>query len=68
MMNLSQQMQQNIKNVLQTSPLLPDELRRVEGMGELYIGLSREFVGSEYTFLYSLEIEGKPHYFFGKMS
>lgn len=64
-MILSNQMQERLKVLLAEAPLLEGEMRRVEGMGDLYVALSKE-QDKPYYFQYSLAIEGVPHFFFGR--
>ena len=61
------QMQQNLKDLFAASPLQEGELRRIEGMGGLYVSLSREIKEEGYEFMYSLGIDGIVHYFFGRI-
>ncbi len=61
------QMQQNLKTLLTTTPLQEGELRRIEGMGGLYVSLSREINEKGYEFMYSLGIDDVVYYFFGRI-
>lgn len=62
------QMQQLIKRQLTDTPLRPDEMRRIEKMGDLYASLAREGHPNEYVFLYSMTIENTKYYFFSFLS
>lgn len=62
-MNISEQMQRTLQESLQRAPLQEDELRRVEGMGNLYVSLKKM---DELGFLYALEIDGVHYYFHRK--
>jgi hypothetical protein len=54
-----------LKKLLGQNPLEADELRRVKGMGALYISLvSKEHVQEGYEFLYSYRIEDKLYNFY----
>lgn len=64
-MILSNQMQERLRQFLVASPLHEGEIRRVDGMGNLYVALSKEHK-EPYYFQYSLAIDGVPHYFFGR--
>jgi hypothetical protein len=57
----TQHMQQMIKDQLAASPLSDGEIRRIEGMGELYVSFSRDAdkAHREYTYMYSLSIDDK---------
>jgi hypothetical protein len=61
------QMQQNLKDLLNNTPLQKGELRRIEGMGGLYVSLSREIEEEGYEFMYSLGIDDVVYYFFGRI-
>lgn len=65
-MILSQTMLEKIMDALRVNPLLGNEIRRVEGFGELYISNDR-IEAREYTFLYTLNIEGILYYFYSKI-
>lgn len=56
-----------LKQMLETEPLNEGELRRVEGMGELYVALQKSSANDDYRFLYTLEINSTPYYFFSKV-
>lgn len=64
-MILSTQMQEEIKQRLAASPLYEEEIRRIDGMGELYVSLRKD-IPDPYYWQYSLSIEDVPHHFFGK--
>lgn len=64
-MILSTQMQERLKQSLAASPLHEGEVRRVDGMGELYFSQTKE-QPEPYYFKYSLSIDDVPYYFFGK--
>jgi hypothetical protein len=66
----TQPMQQLIKNQMTAFPLTDGEIRRIEGMGELYVSLTRDVDKRhhEYTYMYSLIIDGKKFYFFSRLS
>ena len=66
----TQPMQQLIKDQLTASPLSEGEIRRIEGMGELYVSLSRDTDKRhhEYTFMYSLTIDSTQFYFFSRLN
>lgn len=64
----SPQMQQQLKTLFETDPLEVDELRRIEGMGELYVSLSRDQECDGCAYLYSLAINDIQYFFFGKLS
>lgn len=65
----TQNMQQLIKSQLAASPLYEGEIRRIEGMGDLYVSRKRELETShdEYTYMYSLIIEEETYYFFSRL-
>jgi len=61
---ISEQMLEKIKKQLTESPLTDaDELRRVEGMGHLYMSLSLDHA-DECSYLYSITIDETKYYFF----
>lgn len=62
------QMQQHLKDLLSQSPLETGEIRRIEGMGELYVSLSSDLNKGEYEYLYSLGIDDVVVYFYARMS
>lgn len=64
-MILSTQMQEEIKQRLAASPLYDGEIRRIDGMGDLYVSLTRE-MHEPYYFQYTLRIDDTPYHFFGK--
>lgn len=65
-MIFSPQMQRVLKQELEDeNPLVDGEIRRITRMGELYVSLNKEHP-APYYFQYTLEIDGKPHYFFGR--
>jgi hypothetical protein len=64
-MILSTQMQDKLRQSLTASPLFENELRRIDGMGELYVSLVKD-QHEPYYYKYTLSINDVPHYFFGK--
>lgn len=62
-MILSSQMIAKVKKQLEEYPLEADELRRVEGMGLLFVSRSLEHV-EECSHAYSLSIDGTKYHFF----
>jgi hypothetical protein len=58
-----------LREQLTASPLKSGEIRRIEGMGELYVSTTKEMENAhEYTFMYSLYIDEIPYYFFSKLN
>ena len=57
-------MQRQLKDELANSPLAVGEVRRVEGMGQLFISLSRDLGDNNYRHQYTLEFDAVPHHFF----
>lgn len=57
------QMQRLIRDQLRENPLKGDEVRRVEGMGRLYVSLDRTHA-EDCLFLYTFEIDGTEYHFF----
>lgn len=64
-MMLSSQLQRLLAEGLRSQPLMPDEVRRVEGMGNLYVSLQRRPQGNFY-FRYTLEVDTVDHHFFSE--
>lgn len=66
----TQPMQQLIKDQMTATPLAEGEIRRIEGMGELYVSLTRDIDKRhhEYTYMYSLTIDNKKFYFFSRLN
>lgn len=62
---ITKQMVDLLREQLAQQPLGPDDLRRVVGMGELYISRKRE-AQPGYYFMYSFELGGVLYCFFGK--
>ncbi len=62
---LTKQFQERLRQSIVDQPLTGGEIRRAEGMGELYFSMKRNH-SSEYYFQYTLEIDGTDYHFFGK--
>lgn len=57
-----------VRKFLQEEPLQPDEIRRVEGLGELYLTFSdNPLDGDLYTELYKLNIDDVSYTFCSKL-
>jgi hypothetical protein len=72
-MKLTKNMIDHVRSSLAARPLAPQELRRVEGMGDLYVSSSRLAVDDEgkyradgmvYWEMYSLRVDGEVRYFY----
>lgn len=68
-MKITAQMADMIKKALST-PLREGEMRRVEGLGDLYVSLVPEGEHDTimYTFLYSAQINKSRYNFYGSVS
>ncbi len=65
-MILSETLKLRLKDLLAKNPLKHDEMRRIEGLGELYLSLVPEenIQSGEYTFVSSYRIGGIVYNFY----
>lgn len=60
----------NIRDTLRESPLVEGEVRRVEGLGQLYMAISKNVPsvkGYKYVEQYKLNVDGIEVYFFARI-
>lgn len=60
---------ERLRDAVRLEPLLPDEIRRIVGMGEKYIALSNAAIDTNvYTNMFEVEIDGVNHIIYAKIS
>ena len=66
MLVLSREMQVRIRDEVRLSPLAEGEVRRLTGLGEMYVSLKNTEVETTttYTHLFDLAIDDIPHCFY----
>gem|GEM_PF-6445296 len=52
---------------LKDNPLSDRELRRINGLGELYVSREKDAKNNGYEYLYTLPLFGRPYYFFSRI-
>lgn len=68
MMILSSTHIERIRKSLQENPLQQNDVRRIEGLGELYLSFSDHLLdGDLYTELYKLNIDDVSYTFYSKL-
>ncbi len=66
-LQISEELNTRFFNIVRFEPLNPTEVRRIEGVGGLYISkISKENSPSEYVYLYSIEIDDCSYFLYAK--
>ncbi len=61
-MQLAKEIQEQIKDGLWAKPLERDEIRRIEGMGKMYLANTGITLPDEYTEMMLIEIDGSEYH------
>lgn len=66
-MTISSVFAKELRDNVKGNPLETEEVRRVVGLGELYMAFSGTAVGPEYNYMYELIIDNVRYAFYSKL-